>query len=76
MENCGGDIGTAEQVDNSAGAEWDIPVTTEEPKDAEHEQRKLEAQDNSKNKAKVAADDDEEEKGRISFISNCYHLVN
>ena len=27
-------------------------------------------------KAKDAADDDEEEKVRKSFISNCYHLVN
>jgi len=61
-ENRGGDIGTAVQVDNSAGAEWDIPVTTEEPKDADHEQGKLKAQDNSEKKAKHAADDDEEEK--------------
>ena len=52
-------------------------MTTEEPKDAEHEQGKLKAQDNSEKKAKHAADDDEEEKVRISFISNCQdHLVN
>ena len=51
-------------------------MTTGEPKDAEHEQAKLKAQDNSENKAKDAADDDEEEKVRKSFISNCCHLVN
>lgn len=52
-------------------------MTTEEPKDAEYEQGKLKAQDNSEKKAKHAADDDEEEKVRISFISNCQdHLVN
>ena len=52
-------------------------MTTEEPKDAEYEQGKLKAQDNSEKKAKNAADDDEEEKVRISFISNCQdHLVN
>jgi hypothetical protein len=46
-------------------------VTAEEPKDAEHEQGKLEAQDNSEKKAKDAAADEEEENVMIAVISNC-----
>ena len=45
-------------------------MTAEEAKDAEHEQGKLEAQDNSEKKAKDAAAD-EEENVMIAVISNC-----
>lgn len=40
----------------------DIPVTTEEPTDAVHEQRKIEVKDNPEKTAKDTKEEDEEEK--------------